>query len=773
LRTALLPACALVIGCFAAQSVLAESLRDLSLEEALQRLEARGLSILYSSDLVRPSMRVREEPRATEPRAILEEILAPHGLTARAGPNGSLMLVRAPRVAPQTSETAAASAAPAAPVARNLEEVIVSASHYEFVRETAPSVTAMSAADLEVLPDLGDDPVRAVARLPGVASSEFSAKSNMRGGEADETLFRFDGLRLQNPFHLKDFQSVFSSIDPGVISGMRIYAGGFPAPYGDRMSSVIDIDPLLPTETAHRELSLSFFNASVLAAGRFNEGRSDWLASVRRSNLDVLVDAVNSNVGSPTYLDLYGRLRHQFSEALAISASALVFDDEISLSDNDQEEQAKADYRDEYYWVRFDVHPHTAVDGQVLVARSEIQSNRRGSADQDGIAHGTLADTREFAMNSLQTDWAWRLGDTVLLQLGGEWRGMSGRYDYSDEAEFDVLFLTPGAPTETTRTRQLSARPDGDQWSAYANLRFELVRDLTADIGARWDKETLSTERNDQVSPRLSVLYALGEHFQVRGSWGRYFQTQAVSELQISDGVSEFEPPQRSDHLVASLEYRHSNGLGVRLEAYRKDYRDVRPRFENLLNTFVLLPELKPDRIRIAPGRATAKGVELSVRGHGESLDWWLSYTWSTVEDESNGAETRRSWDQPHFASGGLVWQNPRWEVTAAGAYHTGWPTTELTLVETDPIGLVATGPRNGARFDDYATLDVRIARKFQFERAGLLTVFAEISNVMGRANQCCVEYEIEDETGTGPFLDLQTRDYLPVTPSLGFTWRF
>jgi hypothetical protein len=85
----------------------------------------------------------------------------------------------------------------------------------------------------------------------------------------------------------------------------------------------------------------------------------------------------------------------------------------------------------------------------------------------------------------------------------------------------------------------------------------------------------------------------------------------------------------------------------------------------------------------------------------------------------------------------------------------------------------VATGPRNGERLEDYGTIDVRVARKFRYERAGSLTVFAEINNMIGRANQCCVEYEIEDEEGTGPILDLHTRDYLPVTPSLGFTWRF
>jgi outer membrane cobalamin receptor len=770
LRTALFSACALL----AAAPALAETFRGLTLEEALARLQARGVSILYSSDLVQPSMRVREEPRATEPRAILAEILAPYGLKVADGPNGSLLLVRGPQ-----PSVAPASPAPATPAAAgrgssgHLEEVVVSASHYEFVRAPTPSVMALTAADLEVLPTLGDDPVRAVGRLPGVASSEFSAKSNMRGGESDETLFRFDGLRLQNPFHLKDFQSTFSSIDPGVISGMRIYAGGFPAPYGDRMSSVIDIDPLLPERSGYRELSLSFFNASALAAGRFNDERTDWLGSVRRSNLDVLFHALNSDIGSPTYLDLYGRVRHRFSDALSVAASALVFDDEISLNDSDREEQARADYRDEYYWLRFDLQPHDALSGHVLIARSEIKSARRGTADQEGIASGSLEDTREFSIDSLQTDWTWRMGDALLLQLGVEWRGMEGRYDYRDEAEFDVLFLVPGAPTETTRERELSAQPDGDQMSAYANLRFEILSGLTADVGARWDKETLSADRNDQVSPRLSILFTPDDRFKIRGSWGRYFQTQAVTELQISDGVAEFLPPQRADHLVTSVEFRHESGVGVRLEAYRKEYRQVRPRFENLLNTFVLLPELKPDRIRIAPDRATADGVELTVRGEREALDWWVSYTWSSAQDEMADTETDRSWDQTHFVSAGAAWTNPRWEITVAGTYHTGWPTTAVTLIETEPVGLIEAGPRNAERLDDYATIDVRVARKFEFERAGSLTVFGEIGNVLGRANQCCVEYEVEAEETPEPVLDLHTRDYLPVTPSLGFVWRF
>ena len=60
-------------------------------------MESRGLAVLYSSDLVRPWMRVGDAPHASEPRAALAELVAPHGLAVRDGPNGSILLVKAPR----------------------------------------------------------------------------------------------------------------------------------------------------------------------------------------------------------------------------------------------------------------------------------------------------------------------------------------------------------------------------------------------------------------------------------------------------------------------------------------------------------------------------------------------------------------------------------------------------------------------------------------------------------------------------------------------------
>jgi outer membrane receptor protein involved in Fe transport len=826
--------------------VWASEYRNLTLEQAFEVLEGDGLRIFYSSDLVKPWMRVRDEPTSADPKAVLAEITAAYGLIVEDGPDGSVLLVRGQAVTPpptgdiigvvrrnsdqtpvagavvrldsngretvtdangrfrfravgtgthtldtpdrtltvaagdrvdvdggQTSEIVVAVTEVKTP---DLAEIVVSASSYALLRGPAPSVTAFTSADLRVIPDIGDDPLRAVGRLPGTASNDFTAKANIRGGEVDETLVRFDGLRLYNPFHLKDFQSIFSAIDPGVIDDINIYTGGFPVRYGDRMSSVIDIDPLAQQERPYRELTLSFFNASGLAAGSFNDGDGDWLVSARRGNLDLIFSVLDQDRGEPSYIDLYGRVGNRFSDSFSLAANFLLFEDDVLISDDDQEERAKADYCDEYYWLKMEFDPSSELSGNLLLARTELESDRIGDVDQPGIASGHLEDRRSFSINSLQTDWSWLVTERLMLQVGGEFRTADGEYDYRDEAEFDVLFLTPGAPPEPTRTRMLSADPNGEHYAAYTNLRFDLLDAVTAEAGLRWDKETLSPENDDQISPRLGLLYRLGDETSMRLSWGRFFQAQAINELQIADGEAEFFPAQSSDHLIASFEHRHRSGVDIRLEAFRKDYRELRPRYENLLNTFILLPELKPDRVRVAPDRATVKGVELSLRRADRGpFSWWLNYTWSSTKDKFPGSvEAKRSWDQTHFVGAGVAWQTPRWEFSLAGTYHTGWPTTAVELAATDPIPLVATGPRNAERIGFYRAIDARIARKYQFDETSNLTVFLEINNVFNRSNDCCVEYEFGgDEAEDELELETDTVDSLPFFPSLGFIWRF
>ena len=305
----------------------------------------------------------------------------------------------------------------------------------------------------------------------------------MRGGAADETLVRFDGLRLMNPFHLKDFQSIFSAINPALVGAVDLYTGGFPVSFGDRMSGVIDIHPVRADAVARRELAVSLYNASALAAGRFDRGRGDWVVSARRGNLDRVLDWSGMQLGEPTYSDFYAHIGHRVGDSVSVSGNLLRFDDDIELADSDVEEQADARYRDRYVWLRLDAHPRESLTGSVLVARTDLQSVRRGEAEQPGISRGSLEDRREFSIQSLQADWSWRAADTAALQFGGEWRHNEGQYRYRDEAEFDLVFDIPGARAETSRAHDIDHRASGEQvW----RVRVAAHRGQRAAHARRW-----------------------------------------------------------------------------------------------------------------------------------------------------------------------------------------------------------------------------------------------------------------------------------------------
>ena len=81
-----------------------------------------------------------------------------------------------------------------------------------------------------------EDITRAVARLPGMSSSDYSSKFTVRGGEADEVLISLDGMELYEPFHQRDYSGgLFSIVDIETIDNIELMTGGFAADYGNQI----------------------------------------------------------------------------------------------------------------------------------------------------------------------------------------------------------------------------------------------------------------------------------------------------------------------------------------------------------------------------------------------------------------------------------------------------------------------------------------------------------------------------------------------------------
>jgi outer membrane receptor protein involved in Fe transport len=556
---------------------------------------------------------------------------------------------------------------------------------------------------------------------------------------------------------------------------MQIYTGGFPAAFGDRSSGVVDLASLRPDEPRYHEVALSFFNASLLSAGRFGaDAANEWVASVRRSKIDFLYDAFSDRPERPRYRDAFAKARFEIDDRLAVTLNVLHFRDDIELHDDlDIEEVARSVDEDRYGWLRLDHSFDDALHGTTLIARTRLDATRAGVTGKEGLATGTLADDRSFAIDSVQSEWSWRKSDVLTLEFGGTAAKLRGQYDYRDAVEFGLLFDLPGAPQAAQRERSTALVASGRQYAIYGSARLRAGPRVTADLGVRWDEQTLDPE-GGTASPRLGLRYELGPSALLRLSLGRFYQSHAVNELRVADGELSFDAPQRSDHFVLGFERQFQRALSLRLELYGKDMSALRPRFENLANGLTLLPELKPDRIEIDADSAVARGLELSLASaRDRNLSWSASYAWAEAEDRVAGIVTRRAWDQTHTVHGAVAWRVHGWDFNLATVLRTGWPTTRLTLTGVrDGVPIVATARRNAERVGRYRSTDFRAARELKLGRAKV-AAFAEIGNLFDHVNRCCTEYEIETDDDDETVLELSPIRYLPRVVSLGFIASF
>ncbi len=744
-----------------------------SVAEVIDEFRTAGENFAYSTNLVTADLRVLAEPSGKDAVAVVREILAPHGLDIRTDAGVHLVV---PAVTSKPAPTSAP--APASPDAGpEIETVVVAASRYEISRDLAPSQFVMDQRTIQNMPDIGEDPLRVAQRLPGAAASGASAMAHFRGGEQNEIGIMLNGQWLFDPFHVRDYQSIFSAIDARAIEGVEVYTGGFPVRFGDRMSGVVLMDSIDASKPRHNELGISVYNTSLLTAGR--EGSRSWLFSARRGNLDLVIDP---QFGRPKYYDAFAEFSIELSSSTRVSMNALFADDEVEVvleSDPAEREQIVSDTRNAQVWLSLDSAWSPTLSSTTLLSMVDYDKRREGLTADPGKMIAAVRDERDVRIFGIRQEWAWSPSDHHRMQWGIDVEYGEADYNYRASAEyFELQAMYPGQPSAVTR--MLAAQPQGASYAVYFSDRWRLSAQSMLEWGLRWDDQTYTELGSDaQLSPRLSILRRLGSDTELRLSAGRYHQSQALQSLQIEDGITSFWPAQRADQYIAGLRHRAARGLALRLEMFHKAIRDVRPRFENLYDPLGTMPELQPDRVRLDPERGSARGVELSADQAVGAWHWWASYTWAKVTDRIDGRDVPRSWDQRHAVQAGVHWRGEAWDFSAATSIHSGWPrsgdlelTTEGFDDDGEPVTVAVPGERNALRHPPFASLDLRLSRRFNVPRGSLLA-FVEISNALNRRNVCCIDWDIEEDASGNEVLEYSRDYWMPLLPAIGILWEF
>ena len=755
------------------------------LAQALAELRRAGLALIFSSALIDPAFTVTVDPGPGTPEEIARRILAPYGLGLRSVRPNLYAVVKLPpappaAAAPRAVTQPATQAAAGAPVA----EIDVYASRYAVdPSQTGPQPsTDISRQELETLPGLFQDAMRAVRYLPGTATSAISARPHVRGGREDEVANFFDGVPLFEPYHYKDVQALLGTLDPETLSTMNFLGGVFPARYGNRLSGVLDMQPRTWDGQNYYALSQSLLYSEALTQGKLDSAPLQWLGAVRIGVVDFVSDLLDRNQVEPNFMDALGRIQYDLADDMSFAAGYLVLDDDVRANFNSSVtaqpedvsltsiEQAHISYRDGTGWLGWGWKPSDANELHATVSRTERHTHRTGSLNREGSAVSSLQDTRHFDTMTARLEDSLRLSDRWRLVAGLEWYDYRAHYEYASNAAFDPrLALAFGRAVDIALRTDL--RAGGQAYAAYTSALWTVGPGMALDFGARWDGERFGTAfRGNQVSPRLSFQYTYDAATVLRASWGRMAQTQRPDELQVDDGDDVFHRAEIATQLALSLERRLSSDAQLHVEVFDKRIEDPRPRYENVLDPIALLPELEVDRILIQASSARAFGAELSMRWQaGEHWSGWANYSWSQTTDVIDGQAVPRSWDQKHAAAVGVAWRTSPWLWSADVTWHTGWARNRLQVVSVDPPAFEL-ADLNVRSWPDYFSLDSRLTWSHPLPR-GSLELFGEIDNATNHANPCCTDVQIVGDTER-PLLERTTSVWLPRFALVGATWK-
>lgn len=756
---------ALILACGGASAAQApESVTDL-----LRGLGSRGIVVLFSSDLVPPELTAPAAAAGSDPMARALEALASHRLRLQRLGERRYVVTRdlnapLPPPLPRAVPTGASADAPSV-----LNDISVFASRYEFGAAAPGAPASLVRSDIDRIPGAESDPIRATRATPGLATN-LSSRPYVRGAFLDDVLVRFDGIPLVDPFHFRNFQNLVSAFDGSAIDRIDVYTGGFPVRYGTRSAAVIDIEPRSVESGYENRVAGSLLSYDLSTVGRAERWPIEWLATVRHSARDVVLNPLDADIGEPTFYDALARVRWQATASSAWTLGWLMLDDRLRLATDPAEEQAAAHFRDLYSWLAWDQTWGGAVHSRTSVSLTSSAHARSGSLTLAGFADGRLDERRDLSSLELRTGFTYVPSSGVTWEAGAEAVFERAQLRFLRQERFaDSVATSFKRPSDASISAQVD--PGSSSFALFTSVRRQWRR-FDAELGVRLDQQNgRSLGTHAQFSPRVNLRYDPAADWHLYGSWGEFSQAQRVDEWRVEEGQSTRDPASYAMHAITGLSHEITSNVEWRIEIYRNQWSSVSPYYDNSLDALSLLPELEPDRVRVAPGDAETAGVELSGRlPLSPSIQLSGSYALSRTTDDLAGRDVPRSWDQTHAATLALAWRGANTSASALIGWHSGWPRTPLAGGTAAGAAALLVGERNSVRWANFFTTDVRVSRDFAIPN-GSVSVWLDAINATDHSNECCVGFTPADAaSGIGA---TRPKRWLPRVINVGFVWRF
>ena len=682
-----------------------------------------------------------------------------------------------------------------------LSTVTVSPGSFSIMGNERLSRLSLSSKDIKNM-SWAEDITRAVSRLPGVSSNDFSSKFNVRGGESDEVLMTIDGMELYDPFHQRDIGGgLFSFIDIETIQGIDLLTGGFSAEFGNRQSAVFDMKTKqIQHDQRHTSIGVSIMNARFYTDGSFAKNKGSYLFSARRGMLDLTYKPFHSGENIPYYSDMMAKLEYKLNDKNTLSFHTLRADDKTKRSDLYQGNYDSSDikYANTYSWLTLKSNYNPKLYSRTILFAGFNSENRNGSYDKDeygDVGIFFLKDKRRFHFFGVKQDWNWEVSNRFVLKSGFDIRQLKVDYDYYYSLRdirvnnFDSLINYNGLV-------DINAKHSGHQANLYMSAKFEVLPSLFMETGLRYDYASYTKDK--LLSPRVSLAYAFSKNTFLRAAWGYYYQTQFIQNLDVNHNATNFNPAELSKHYVVGLEHLFKNHISFRIEAYYKDIPRINPVYQNLRDPLEVFPEARNDVVKLNINGRTAKGIELFLKyDMGKKISWWFSYSLAKSDDDIKNIEfdglvtartgkVPRTTNQVHTIYADLNYRpNKKWHFSLSEQFYTGWRRTNYhyntrILPGNKLLFYPVHEVYNGTAYPAYHRMDLRINRHFQLKKSKV-SAFVHVINLYNHKNLRKFDLNATDlvtdeliPDGNGGYITPRGDKYwFGITPVLGVSWEF
>jgi hypothetical protein len=658
------------------------------------------------------------------------------------------------------------------------------------------------------------DVLKTLQLLPGVkTSNEGLAGLYVRGGNADENLYLMDGVPVYNPSHLMGF---FSTFNPNVVKRVDLYKGSFPARYGGRLSSVVDVRLKEGNlQEVHGHASVGLLASKIDAEGPVERGKSSFLLSARRTYMDAFLPSLlrsytreedgagnrNYSTGRYHFTDVNGKVTRKFGSD-QLSLGVYWGQDRVFYANRDRSEHAYLSTEDrEWRWGWGNLIASLEYGARVherLYGRASLSYNRYVSTINTLVASATSIAGEAVPLLSSATNGVYRSGiEDVTARAEFERTGTQGSLTrFGGEVVYHTFtpevsnFTRLSSETDTAGQRvAMRNRTSGGEASIFAEGDFRAGSRLRVFPGAR--VTLFRGERSYlSVEPRLALHYEAGERVSLKTSYAamsQYIHLLAFGGVSLPSDlwvpVTRRVRPMRSRQLTGGVYYRPAPGWEVSAEGYYK-------RSDNLIECVdgaTVLPAYRDWEANVAIGKGESRGLELQVQRQQGRTTGWVNYTLAWAERWFPGGEINYGHrfpargDSRHGVNAVVMHRFSRSiDASVTWVYHSGSRATIVLEVYDGPDVPGAAenesggGPishvsyRNNYQLPDYHRLDAGI--NFHRHRRRVTSTWnVSVYNIYSRLNPFFVFMD-SDEAGRGM---VRQASLFPVIPSVSYSITF